>query len=156
MWYYQTVDRFRFQINDLGSAGAGGTETVVNADNLGSPSTATWYFLVATYNAGTNTISLSVNDGTADTASHSGGAYNGAAQFRIGAIQYPTIESYFDGLIDQVAIWKRVITGSEITQLYNSGNGLAYTSWTGETITMDKWYNQGPMTPPRKKRVISY
>lgn len=25
-----------------------------------------------------------------------------------------------------------------------------------ETITVDKWYNQGPMTPPRKKRVIAY
>lgn len=35
----------------------------------------------------------------------------------------------FDGYIDQVAIWKRLITATEVSAIYNSGNGLAYSSW---------------------------
>jgi hypothetical protein len=37
---------------------------------------------------------------------------------------------YYDGWLDQVAYWKRLLTATEIAQLYNSGNGLAFTSWT--------------------------
>ena len=33
---------------------------------------------------------------------------------------------YFIGLIDEVGIWNRQLTGDEVTDLYNSGNGLAY------------------------------
>jgi hypothetical protein len=33
---------------------------------------------------------------------------------------------YFDGRVDEVGIWSRVLTASERTQLYNSGSGLTY------------------------------
>lgn len=33
--------------------------------------------------------------------------------------------NYFDGLIDEVSVWSRVLSDSEITTLYNSGNGLS-------------------------------
>ena len=59
------------------------------------------------------------------------------------------------GYIDQVAVWNRVLTESEISQLYNSGNGLPYTEWSGttqlsggtispDTLTID--YNETPGT----------
>ncbi len=32
---------------------------------------------------------------------------------------------YWDGMIDEAAIWNRTLNDSEITQLYNSGNGLS-------------------------------
>lgn len=32
----------------------------------------------------------------------------------------------FDGKIDEVGIWNRTLTSSEITELYNSGNGITY------------------------------
>lgn len=34
--------------------------------------------------------------------------------------------SFFSGLIDEVGIWDRTLTGSEVLNLYNSGNGLSY------------------------------
>lgn len=34
-----------------------------------------------------------------------------------------------EGWIDQVAIWGRALSATDITQLYNSGNGLAYSNW---------------------------
>jgi len=33
---------------------------------------------------------------------------------------------HFQGIIDEVGIWSRALTSTEITELYNSGNGLAY------------------------------
>ena len=35
-----------------------------------------------------------------------------------------------DGLINQAAYWKRVLTSGDRSAAYNSGNGLAYASWT--------------------------
>ncbi len=42
-----------------------------------------------------------------------GAATNGAANF-------------FNGVIDEVGFWTRVLTAAEITALYNSGSGLSY------------------------------
>jgi hypothetical protein len=36
---------------------------------------------------------------------------------------------YLNGSIDEVGIWSRAITSSEITELYNSGAGLAYSGF---------------------------
>ena len=33
---------------------------------------------------------------------------------------------YLDGKIDEVGIWSRALTSTEVTELYNSGSGLAY------------------------------
>jgi hypothetical protein len=40
----------------------------------------------------------------------------------IGARISPT--EYFSGYIDEVGVWNRALSGSEVSQLYNSGNGL--------------------------------
>jgi hypothetical protein len=34
--------------------------------------------------------------------------------------------NFYDGLIDEIGIWKRLLTLSEISDLYNSGSGLSY------------------------------
>jgi len=38
----------------------------------------------------------------------------------------PTYSSYISAYIDEVGLWSRVLTPTEITQLYNGGAGLAY------------------------------
>lgn len=43
--------------------------------------------------------------------------------------------AYFNGLLDQPTVWNRVLTTTEITQLYNSGNGLNYTKWNAALKT---------------------
>lgn len=44
---------------------------------------------------------------------------------RIGVSQNPASPRYFDGLIDEVAVWDRVLTADEIAFLYNNGAGNA-------------------------------
>jgi len=36
---------------------------------------------------------------------------------------------YFDGLLDQTAVWSKELTTKEIATLNNSNNGLAYVNW---------------------------
>jgi hypothetical protein len=99
------------------------------ADVLDAPGmlVGTWYFLVAWHDATANTISLQVNNGPMSSAPTGGVFPNASAvPVRIGARQYPGFEQYFNGLIDEVGLWRRVLTPAERTQLYNAGNGLTY------------------------------
>lgn len=96
--------------------------TSVYANSFGGTSTSTWYYLVAWHDSVNNVIGISVND-TSDTSAYSLGVFDSTADFRIGADQNG---AYWDGLIDEVGVWRRVLTSTERTSLYNSGNGLAY------------------------------
>ncbi|CAN2047817.1 putative Secreted protein containing LamG-like jellyroll fold domain protein [Candidatus Magnetomoraceae bacterium gMMP-1] len=58
---------------------------------------------------------------------------------------------YYDGLIDEVAIWDRALTKAEVAALYNSGNakgisygnnGLYYKRSDGTEIALSKYWNQ--------------
>lgn len=122
--YYLTyrggIDRFEFQA--YGAAGFA-SGSAVDANNFGSPSTGTWYFIVVWHDSVANTINIQVNDGTVNTTSHSAGVYDGTGSVRVGDNGF---NQYWDGLIDELNFWKRVLTSDERTSVYNAGAGLAY------------------------------
>jgi hypothetical protein len=90
---------------------------------LASPiSIATWYQLCSRHDAIANTISIQVNQ-LAVVSSAATPPTDAGAALRIGAREASGFEGYFDGLIDELAFWKRVLSDAEITDLYNSGNG---------------------------------
>jgi hypothetical protein len=120
---------FRFYIN-----GGGAPDLIVSSADLFDPALATWFLLVAWHNAAADTLNLQVNNGTPNSHTTSGTVpQTSSAEFRIGARAYASFEGYFDGLIDQVGIWKRVLTSDERTALYNGGNGLAYAAFAPAT-----------------------
>ncbi len=43
----------------------------------------------------------------------------------IGVLQRSSLESYFNGSIDEVVIYNKVLTSSEVSELYNGGTGVA-------------------------------
>lgn len=128
--WHDIVDRFQFVV--FGTSGFGNSGAAVG-DALGSPSTATWYFIVAWHDATANTVNIQINNGTVDSAAHSAGVFDGTGVFAIGATD--AFGQYFDGLIDQVGFWKRVLTSQERTDLYNSGNGLSYAALAGGGVS---------------------
>ena len=80
----------------------------------------TWSFVTMTYNG--NDIKLYINgvyDGTIYAPNPTWGtsipSYIGRWQNR-----------YFNGKIDEIGIWQRALTESEVEELYNNGNGLQY------------------------------
>lgn len=121
--YRGSVDRFQWSVGRDGDAG---TLDTVNADNLGSPSTGTWYHIVAWYDVAGDVIGIAVNAGTANTAAKTIDPPDGTATFYIGRA---SSGQYFDGIIDEVGMWKRALSNSDRTALYNSGSGLAYSSF---------------------------
>jgi len=44
----------------------------------------------------------------------------------IGANKYSSIDGYWNGLIDEINVWNRELTSTEVTDLYNSGTGKFY------------------------------
>lgn len=117
----------------LWSTNAVGGRVDLTATTFGAVSTGTWYFVEAGHNASTNQTWISVNAGTRDTASASGGN-DGAAAFEIG--RQGNASNYHDGLVDEVGIWKRVLSEAEIDELYNSGTGLAYPFSSGNPLAL--------------------
>ena len=106
----------------------------------------TWYHIVITYdgsidtNNGLDRVQMYVN-ASAETETLEGNPGNlgnilsGTARLAIGAnlSSDGTTSGYnFDGIIDEVGIWSKVLTQIEVTSLYNSGNGLAYSSFTSD------------------------
>jgi hypothetical protein len=84
-----------------------------------------WGHVLAWYDATANTLNLQINNGTVASVSDGGFVPPvGADEFRIG---YDAAGGNpFTGLIDEVAIWKRLLTPAERASLYNGGAGLTY------------------------------
>jgi hypothetical protein len=130
--YNSTTSRFTFTLYPVGSTSGA---TTVSADNLGAPSTSTWYMIYCYLINATNELGISVNNGTADTASHSGGGYAASnGDFLIGDID--SGGTPMDGLADQALVFHRVLSADEITWLYNSGSGRSFEEMqTLQTVT---------------------
>jgi hypothetical protein len=115
-----TSDKFQFRV----SSGTG-FANLAAATSTNAFSVGTWYFIVAWHDAAGNTINIQVNNGTPDSTSYSAGSYDSAGLLYLGG-DAPFTEYFDDGVLDEVAFWKRVLTSDERTALYNGGDGLAY------------------------------
>jgi hypothetical protein len=97
----------------------GGTQTCASGVAL---STDTWYFAHA-YRDG-STCGVSVNNGTAGTTAV-GTANDNGGLFRMG-YRSGGFDGYpLRGLLDSFAFYNRTLTPTEVTQIYNSGNGIS-------------------------------
>ena len=119
--WLNTSDAFRFFITNNA-----GTFRII-PDSIGAKSASTWYFLVGWHDAAANTVNIQINNGTIYSLATSGTApTDTTSDFRIGASGVAGFEGYFDGRIDEVGYWKRVLTSDEKTALYNGGSGTTY------------------------------
>jgi hypothetical protein len=121
LYYDNSVSRFDFFIYNGGFLS-------VAANTFGAPSTATWYFVAIVVDDTAKTFKISVNGGTQDSNTYTGSIPSRTDAFKIGAEQ-ATPAAFANGAIDEVGFWKRKLTTAEITQLYNSGSGYAYSNF---------------------------
>jgi len=124
--YSPSQDVFEFTVgNGLTSSSAG-------SRNSSAPATGVWYYIVAWYQTnGTdpNTLSIQVNNGPIDTSTMppSVTSYNSPFEFTIGRFSnYHEGGGYMNGYIDEVSIWRRLLSPQERTDLYNNGLGNSY------------------------------
>ncbi|TSC68625.1 MAG: exported protein of unknown function [Parcubacteria group bacterium Gr01-1014_56] len=108
--------------------GGGGSDPVPSLVLFPSPlSPGVWYMITVVYNSGTGSYNLyrdGVLQGTGTGLPNS--IFNGTAEFRVGWDNNPSPTDGFNGKMDEVGIWNRALTISEITALYNGGAGLQY------------------------------
>ena len=121
IFYFSTGSGFRFVAS---SDGAVTGLTQVN-QTIAYNTPNAWVFVVAWHNATANTLNMQINNGTVDSVSHSGGVYNGTSSLEVG---YNTaVVEGGNCLIDELGLWKRILTPAELTWLYNGGAGRSYT-----------------------------
>lgn len=100
-----------------------------NSTTTNTLSAGTWYHIVVTYNASTGAIKIYIDGTEASYSTSTTGASNIAQNtenIRIGARSYDTNINPFDGIMDEYGVWNKVLSSAEVTELYNSGAGLAY------------------------------
>lgn len=163
----ETGRRLVYQVHSGTNRGLYLSTDATNADELqlylfgasGSPSyttssadltTDTWYYIVVKRDSGTNYIYI--NDvqelNSADTAGNLANVAS-AENFVFGIDRSYNPILAVNASFDEPAIWDKALSGAEMTSLYNSGAGKAYTDLTaGEKTNLISYYSLDDLTQP--------
>jgi len=135
------TDNLRFIVTNNGASAAGTVDSTVDLV------INTWYFVYAEHDSVNNELVLKVNANTADTVSYSSGGRDGASVFALGNM-VGLASSLLDGRLDEVALYNRVLTPTELTYLYNAGAGRTYgaigipaTDGSALTTSLVSWWD---------------
>ena len=116
-----------------------GSETSMNF-TVPTLSTSTWYHVVITCDGTTLKVYLNgtVNGSTLSHTKDLSDLANGG--LLIGSdVGGPNAD--FNGAIDEVGVWTKELSSTEVTALYNSGDGLAYGTASSSTTVAAKGFN---------------
>lgn len=110
----------------------------VNLDSGGGITLSTWYFIVITYNGAGATISSNWKvyvNGVSDSFSTASGfgLPTAAPNSEIGRYNN---NQFWDGVIDEFAFWDSELTASNVSNLWNSGNG----NFANVDVTPRTWW----------------
>ena len=85
----------------------------------------TWHCIIAWLDQAGRIVYISGDNGTpASTSTFTTPTVATSAQCSIGG--YNGSQYFWNGEIDELAIWNRILTADERTEYYNSGNGIGY------------------------------
>lgn len=134
---YNTRHRLLSGVEDIivslnSSGGGGGTL----GQWLTTLSDGVWYHLVFVYdNAGTCDLYKN-NVALTQATSQATSLFDSSEPFRVGAAgdNSSVASDFANGQFDEFGLWDRTLSSGEVSQLYNSGNGLAY-PFTGNAAT---------------------
>jgi RHS repeat-associated protein len=120
LYYNPSGSKFSFSVGNGATSGSVSSLETITAGQ--------WYTIVAWHDATNNTLNIQVNNGTLSTVSYASGAMDTTYPLSIGA--HSDGSSGFDGRIDEIALYKRVLTASERLWLYNNGMGRSFADLT--------------------------
>lgn len=111
--YRETDNKIYFDVGN----GTSKSETA-GVSGMGS---AAWKFILAQYDISNGQLAISINNGTAGTATLVGGTTAQGLAFNLGCNGNTT--TFWDGRIGPVGLWNRLLTSGEKVALYNGGAG---------------------------------
>jgi hypothetical protein len=126
----QEGSTFKFYVS---SDGLNTTTVVATSPTI---STGQWYFIVAWHDASANSINIQVNNGTVFSAAHTTGVLDGTSDFYLGRLGFTFATYDFDGRIDEVSLWKRILSSTEITALWNGGAGATLSAVPAASLNL--------------------
>lgn len=89
--------------------------------------TGTWYHVVMTWDNDLNDLSVYLNGNLEISSIKDIDFTSSGFDFVLGAIKWTGgYYNYFKGNIDEVGVWNRALTGTEVTTLYSGGSGKSY------------------------------
>jgi len=93
-----------------------------------------WSMITIVYDGTANQVQFFIN-GTADSGGLDAFSSTFAADIDYWIGGHGVSEYYFNGVMDEIGLWNRSLSNSEITDLYNSGSGLPF--FSPPTITLN-------------------
>ena len=117
VYWDPTKDTFQFKAERSGV----GTTIIYTFDN--SAPAGSWYFVTAVYDNKNMEIYLNGQPHNTGTFGYDTGSTTPDQNLSIGVRRYgaSNIDHYFDGSVDDVRIYNRALTTTEVLQLYNAG-----------------------------------
>ena len=106
------------------------SDTVTTVTSTGTVATGAWYMLTWAYDSVNDLMQLQIDAGTADTAAQATGFSTNSGTNQIGSngvVQASTL----DGRVAMLGFWTRLLSGAEVTSLYNGGAGRSYSELSG-------------------------
>jgi hypothetical protein len=91
-----------------------------------APTAGNLYCIIGWHDSVNNLIGISVNAGGAVTTAHSTGIYNGTCRFGVGAQAPVTPAYYYDGILKQAFLYRKVLTADNREWMYNGGTPRDY------------------------------
>ena len=86
--------------------------------------TGTWYYVVGWYDGAGQKVYLNVNEGTPVNVAHTTGM--GAVSTNMYVGQSAAGTYFADGVMDELFIYRRILSADERSWFYNSGNGRGF------------------------------
>lgn len=117
--YYRDVDKPLVRLKDAAGAGQ-----FVTLDGPATNSVRTWYMFTITSN-GDKLVTFYMN-GTSINSGSFGATMNGIIVTGGCVLGNRASGSYWNGMIDELYLWNRSLSSSEVSSLWNSGIGLFY------------------------------
>lgn len=95
-----------------------------------------WYFATCTWDKSTGDVKIYVNGVLDNNGSYSAASFSHSTKFLIGQ---DVSSNYWNGYIDEVRIYNRSLSASEVQDLYNLGSTHIsdWSAWSSPTIVQD-------------------
>lgn len=119
----------------------GGGANLSSAVTSEGPGLGRWRLLFLEHDAANDTLSIRMDLGVPTVTAYAGGVFDGTASFALGADTAASANS-LDGAIASCGFWKRTLTASEQSELWNGGLGLRHAQLsTPMKVSLVAWWD---------------
>jgi len=118
MYYLSASTKISFQARNSGNESA--------YEFVETLSTGTWYHIVLTFDYANKNMTGYVNAVSQGTTANQTYWPQWSATTNFVMASFHPFSAFFDGVLDEVGIWGRALTSTEVSELYNGGAGLQY------------------------------